>query len=50
MSLNDLRNEDFTLEENVFRFKGEGGSNGTLYAVEVPFFKAVIPQVSEGEV
>ena len=45
MSLNDLRNENFVLEEKLFTFKGEGGSDKFLYDVEVPFFKDVIPQV-----
>lgn len=45
VSLNDLRNEDFVLEDKVFKFKGEGGSDKILYNVEVPFFKDVIPQV-----
>lgn len=45
VSLSDLRNENFALENNVFKFRGEGGSDGSMYSVEVPFFKDVIPQV-----
>ncbi len=45
VSLNDLANEKFSLEDDLFTFSGQSGRDGPLYAVEVPLFKEVIPQV-----
>jgi len=45
VSLNDLRNEKFSLEENSFTFAGESGPEKTLYKVNLTFYNDVIPQV-----
>ena len=45
VSLNDLRNEKYSLEENNFTFTGESGPEGLSYAVKLPLYKDVIPQV-----
>ena len=47
VSLNDLKNEKFSLDDNLFKFVGQSGPDGALYAVEVPLYKDVIPQVRQ---
>ena len=45
MSLNDIQDETFSLEETTFQFSGVGGSDGKQYNVELEFYKDVVPQV-----
>lgn len=46
VSLTDIRNEKFSLEENVFKFRGNGGPDGHMYSVDLTFLKDIVPQVS----
>lgn len=45
VSLTDIRDEKFTLEENVFHFKGNAGPDGRMYTLNMNFHKEVVPQV-----
>ena len=45
VSLNDIQDETFSLEETTFQFSGMGGSDGKQYNVELEFYKDVVPQV-----
>lgn len=48
VSLTDIRNEKFSLEEGVFKFRGNAGSDGKLYTLDINFYKDVVPQVKYG--
>lgn len=45
VSLNDIQDETFSLEETTFQFSGVGGSDRKQYSVQLEFYKDVIPQV-----
>lgn len=45
VSLNDIQDEKFSLEETTFQFSGVGGSDGKHYNVELEFYKDIVPQV-----
>lgn len=47
VSLNDIRDETFSLEERVFEFSGVGGAEGRKYEAMIEFYKDVLPQVTD---
>ena len=46
VSLNDIRDETFSLEENGFEFSGVGGAEGRMYEARIEFYKDILPQVT----
>ena len=46
VSLNDICDETFSLEENAFEFSGVGGAEGRMYETRIEFYKDIVPQVS----
>ena len=46
VSLNDIRDETFSLEENVFEFSGVGEAEGRLYKARIEFYEDILPQVT----
>lgn len=47
VSLTDIKNERFTLDEHKFTFRGVGGPDEKQYACEIQFLKEVVPQVGD---
>ena len=45
VSLNDIHDEQFSLEEKELHFSGLGGSGDGQYDIKIDFYKEIIPHV-----
>ena len=45
VSVNDLHNEKYSVENNCFVFEGEGSETLSRYSCQIDFYKEIIPQV-----